>query len=48
MECLHIKNYRTFAKLIKEDNLPHTKIGKSVYVPVDGFNEWVRKNTING
>lgn len=48
MNNLHIKDRRTFIKLISEDNLPYIKVGKKYVVPLDKFNQWIEDKTIGG
>ena len=45
MELLHIKNVRTFNKLL-DDGLPHVKIGRKILIPVKKYNEWLDTQTI--
>lgn len=45
MEQLHIKNNRTFNKIIEEGKIPYIKILDRKYLfPEDDFNEWIKDN----
>ena len=46
MENLHIKDKRTFLKLIKQQDLPHIKIGQSYVIPLSKYNQWIKSNTV--
>lgn len=46
MDILHIKNIRSFMRLIEEERLPYIKVGKKYLIPLSEYNEWVKKNTI--
>ena len=46
MENLHIKDKRTFLKLIKQQDLPHIKIGQNYVVPLSRYNQWIKSNTV--
>ena len=47
MDNLHIKNIRSFVKLIEEKDLPYMKVGKKYLVPLSQYNNWLRNNIIN-
>ena len=41
MDILHIKNVRSFMRLIEEERLPYIKVGKKYLIPLSEYNEWV-------
>ena len=45
MENLHIKNIRTFNKLIN-DGLPHIKIGRKILIPNEKYKKWINSRVI--
>lgn len=46
MRNLHIKDRRTFNKLITEKKLPHIKVGRTYAIPLTDYNRWIKNNTI--
>lgn len=47
MENLHLKNYRSFIKLIEKEKLPYIKIGRKYLVPLSEFNKWKKRIIYN-
>lgn len=43
MNNLHIKDYRSFMKLIEKEHLPHIKIGKQYLIPEDEYKKWIKR-----
>lgn len=41
-EHLHIKDDRSFYKLINEQQLPYIKIGRKYLVPLKKYNQWLK------
>lgn len=36
---------KTIYELCKRDEIPHTRVGRSVRIPLEPFNRWIRENT---
>lgn len=47
MDNLHIKDVRTYTKLIDEEGLPYIKIGKQLLTPVKCYNNWINSRLQN-
>lgn len=46
MNSLHIKDSRTFMKLVAEKRIPYLTVGKEYLFPLKKFNQWIKNNTI--
>ena len=36
---------KTIYELCKRDEIPHVRVGRSVRIPLEPFNRWIRDNT---
>ena len=47
MDSLHIKDFRTFKKIVQEKNLPCIIVDNKYLVDLEDYNKWLNMNKTN-